>query len=168
MMDLQLTAPLKDAKLNRYFNILKLALVLMPFLCLGYLTIGAGGASLTADGVLAGNPAMAVSFLSAMIQPYAAWLVILAERRLADGRTDWAIINLSLLLAAELMLMSTVGVIGLGLILWKTSRAYGLRPTAAFRQCGKSHFVREAGGSVLVILLAGLCLFAMSRLGLAF
>ena len=109
----QTSPSLKDGKPVRYFNILKIVLFCMPFLCIGYLGLGTGGAPLSAEGILSANPALAVSFLSAMLQPYAAWLVILSERRLADGRTHYAVVSLTLLLAAELMLMSTVGAAGM-------------------------------------------------------
>lgn len=155
----QTRTSLKDEKLSRYFKILKIVLFCMPFLCVGYLGLGAGGAALDTAGILNANPAMAVSFLAAMLQPYAAWIAILAERRLADGRTNYAIMNLALL-------MSTVGVIGMALILWKSVRTYGCGIPAAFRGCGVRDFFREAGGNLPLLALAALCLFASMRLGI--
>ena len=72
---------------------------------------------------------------------------------------------MTLLLIAELMTMSSVGVVGLGLILFKTVRTYGMGPSAAWRAADKKRLFAECGGSVLVLLLAGLCLFATMRLG---
>ncbi len=155
----QTRTSLKDEKLSRYFKILKIVLFCMPFLCVGYLGLGAGGAALDTAGILNANPAMAVSFLAAMLQPYAAWIAILAERRLADGRTNYAIMNLALL-------MSTVGVIGMALILWKSVRTYGCGIPAAFLGCGVRDFFREAGGNLPLLALAALCLFASMRLGI--
>lgn len=157
---------LKDEKLSRYFKILKVVLFLMPFLCVGYLGLGAGGAALDTAGILNANPAMAVSFLAAMLQPYAAWIVILSERRLADGRVNFAIVNLTLLLAAELLLMSTVGVIGMALVLCKSVKTYGCGIPAAFRGCTPGSLLFEAGGNLPLLALAGLCLFASLRLGI--
>ena len=162
----QTSPSLKDGKLVRYFNILKIVLFCIPFLCIGYLGLGTGGAPLSAEGILSANPALAVSFLSAMLQPYAAWLVILSERRLADGRTHYAVVSLTLLLAAELMLMSTVGAAGMALVLWKSIRTYGCGIPAAFRGCGVRDFFREAGGNLPLLALAALCLFASMRLGI--
>lgn len=153
------------AKLDKWFNILKVVLFCMPFVYLAYLGIGTGGAMLNENGVLQGNPTMAVTFLTAMIQPYVGWLLILSHRRLADGRTSYAVLNLALLLLAELMCMSTVGVVGLGLILWKTGRTYGISPFQAWRQAEKKNLFFEIGGSILVCLLGGLCLFCTIRLG---
>lgn len=164
----QTTVALKDAKLSRYFTILKILLFCMPFLCLGYVGLGAGSMALDAQSALAADPTIAVSFLTAMIQPYAAWIAILSERRLADGRTPYAVVNLTLLLAAELLMMSTVGVIGMALILWKSTRVYGCGVSEAFLTCEKRAFLREAGGNLPLLLLAGLCLFASLRLGLPF
>ena len=162
----QTSPSLKDGKPVRYFNILKIVLFCMPFLCIGYLGLGTGGAPLSAEGILSANPALAVSFLSAMLQPYAAWLVILSERRLADGRTHYAVVSLTLLLAAELMLMSTVGAAGMALVLWKSIRTYGCGIPAAFRSCTVRGFFQESGSSLPLLALAGLCLFAGLRLGM--
>ena len=155
----QLCAP---TKLDRWFRILQIVLFCMPFVYLAYLRVGTGGASLQDEGVLSGNPAMAVTLLAAMLQPYVGWLLMLCQRRLADGRTAYAV---TLLLIAELMTMSSVGVVGLGLILFKTVRTYGMGPSAAWRAADKKRLFAECGGSVLVLLLAGLCLFATMRLG---
>lgn len=158
----QLSAP---TKLDRWFRILEVVLFCMPFVYLAYLRVGTGGASLQDEGVLSGNPAMAVTLLAAMLQPYVGWLLMLCQRRLADGRTAYAVVNMTLLLIAELMTMSSVGVVGLGLIFWKTVRLYGMKPSAAWRAAEKKHLFAELGGGVLVCLLAGLCLFATLRLG---
>ncbi len=149
------------SKLERYFTIVKAILFCMPFLCLGYLSLGAGGDK---QGILTASPTAAVSFLSAMVQPYAAWLIHLSQKRLADGRTCYAVLNLTALFIAELMMMSTAGIIGLGLVLWKTCRAHGTAPAAAWKTAQKSRLFAEIGGSVLVCLIAGLCLFATLRI----
>lgn len=155
----------QDDKLSRWFTILKIVLFCMPFLYLGYIGIGTGGASLATEGVLEGNPAMAVSFLSAMIQPYAAWILILSQRRLSDGREAYAMVNLGILLVAQLMMMSSVGVIGFVLILWRCAKHTGFGPIAALRRIQPRRLFVEAGGSVLVLLLAAVCLFASVRIG---
>ena len=160
----QLCAPRAD-KLDRWFRILQIILFCMPFVYLAYLRIGTGGASLDDPGVLSGNPAMAVALLAAMLQPYVGWLLMLSQRRLADGRTAYAVLNLTLLLIAELMTMSSIGVVGLGLILFKTIRTCGMGPSAAWRAANKKQLFAECGGSVLMCLLAGLGLFATMRLG---
>lgn len=157
---MQTMTPRKN--LHRYFAIVKGILFCMPFLCLGYLTLGGGS---DRQGILTASPAAAVSFLSAMLQPYIGWLLALSQRRLADGRTGYAVLNLTVLLAAEAMMMSTIGVVGVGLILWKTARAYGISPAAAWKSANKTRLFAEIGGSILTCLLAGLCLFATLRIG---
>ena len=128
-----LPSAVQDDKLNRWFTILKIVLFCMPFLYLGYVGIGTGGASLDSQGILAGNPTMAISFLSAMIQPYAGWILILSQRRLGDGRAPYAMVNLAFLFLAELLMMSTVGVIGFALILWRCKKHTGFGPSERFR-----------------------------------
>ena len=90
-----LPSAVQDDKLNRWFTILKIVLFCMPFLYLGYVGIGTGGASLNSQGILSSNPTMTISFLSAMIQPYAGWILILSQSRLGDGRAPYAMVNLA-------------------------------------------------------------------------
>lgn len=147
-----------DKRLDRWFTILKVVLFCMPFLYLGYVGLGTGG--IDAKNVLESQPTMAISFLSAMLQPYAAWILILSRRRLEDGREAAAVLNLSVLLAAELLTMNTVGVVGFALVLWGSCKRTGLNPLTALRGVGPGRRFYEAGGSILVLLLAGLCFFA--------
>nr|WP_297280266.1 hypothetical protein [uncultured Butyricicoccus sp.] len=162
---LRVPSVVQDDKLNRWFTILKIVLFCMPFLYLGYVGIGTGGASLDSQGILSGNPTMAISFLSAMIQPYAGWILILSQRRLGDGRAPYAMVNLAFLFLAELLMMSTVGVIGFALILWRCKKHTGFGPMAAFRKIQTRRLFAEVGGSVVVLLLAGICFFASMQVG---
>lgn len=155
-------------KTDRYFTIVKGILIAMPFLCLAYLKLGTGGTVLEAGGALAQSPAAAVTFLAAMVQPYVAFLLSLVQQRLTDERKCFALASLGLLLVAEAMLMSSVGVVGLGLLTYRASKAAQSNPIAALRQCRSGRLLFELGGCVLVLLLAGLCLFASVRLGAIF
>jgi len=64
------------------------------------------------------------------------------------------------------MLMSTVGAAGMALVLRKSIRTYGCGIPAAFRSCTVHGFFQESGGSLPLLALAGLCLFAGLRLGI--
>lgn len=162
---LQIKESSLDNRLNRWFMILKIVLFCMPFLYLGYIGIGFGGAKLDVQEVLADNPSMAISFLSAMIQPYVGWILILSQRRLEDDRTPYAMINLAFLFLSELLMMSTVGVIGFTLILWRCKKYTGLGPIAAFRKIQSKNLLTEVGGSVVVLFLASVCFFASMQIG---
>lgn len=156
------------AKSDRYFTIVQGILICMPFLCLAYLKLGTGGAVLEAGGALAQSPAAAVTFLAAMVQPYVAFLLSLVQKRLGDERRPYALVMLGLLLAAEAMLMSSIGVVGLSLLTWRTCKAAQSNPLRALRQCRAGRLFSEVGGSILVLLVGALCLFASVRLGAIF
>lgn len=154
-----------DNRLNRWFMILKVVLFCMPFLYLGYIGIGLGGTKLDVQGVLADNPTMAISFLSAMLQPYVGWILILSQRRLEDDRTPYAMVNLAFLFLSELLMMSTVGVIGFTLLLWRCKKHTGFGFMAAFRKIQTRNLLAEVGGSVVVLFLASICFFASMQIG---
>lgn len=150
-------------KLNRYFTIMRVVLMCMPFACLAYL--GMSGVWGDAQGALQASPIIAITFLSSMAQPYVALLLKLVQRRLEDGREAYALLNLVLLFAAEMMFMSWVGVIGMLLLIYLAVRQAHMGPVEMLAGCKPGALVREAGGSVLVLLLAGVCLFASIRVG---
>lgn len=80
------------------------------------------GTGLSADGlqeVFASNPAMAVSFLSACAQPFVAYLVRLVRRHYVAGDAGYAAANLIVLLCAEMMLQSMVGIVAMAILLWR-------------------------------------------------
>ncbi len=147
------------SKLERYFTIVKAILFCMPFLCLGYLSLGAGGDK---QGILTASPTAAVSFLSAMVQPYPAWLIHLrARKRLADGRNLLCGLNLTALIYRwKLMMMSTAGLFHWGLwgwCLWKD-----LPPPAQHQRLLHGnrakipHLFAGIGAACLSCLIAGL------------
>ena len=150
-------------KLNRYFTIMRVVLVCMPFACLAYL--GVAGVWADAQGALQASPTIAITFLSAMVQPYVALLLKLVQRRLEDGREAYALLNLVLLFVAEIMFMSWVGIIGMLLLIYLAVRQADMGPVEMLAKCKLSALVREVGGSILVLLLASICLFASIRVG---
>lgn len=150
---------------SRLFTIVKGLLICLPFFCLAYMKLGQGSTPLAAGEVLAQHPETAVAFLSAMIQPYVAFILTLAQRRLADGREQYALINLSLLLVVEAMLMSSIGLIGVALLTYRTRKSAAMSLGGAWRACRPRHLFAEIGGSLLLLPLAFLCLFATVRTG---
>lgn len=150
---------------SRLFTIVKGLLISLPFFCLAYLKLGQSGTPLTAGGVLTQHPEAAIAFLAAMLQPYAAYLLTLSQRRLADGRTQYALVNLCVLLAVEGMLMSSIGIIGVGLLTYRTCKSKRMGLATAWRACSPRRLFAEAGGSMLLLPFAFLCLFATIRTG---
>lgn len=149
---------------SRLFSVVKGVLCCLPFFCLAYLKLGQGD-SLAPGDLLARQPEAAIAFLSAMLQPYVAFLLTLAQRRLADGRAHYALVNMSVLLAVEAMLMSSIGLIGVGLLVYRTRKTASLSLGASWRACRPGRLFAEAGGSLLLLPFAFLCLFATIRTG---
>lgn len=80
------------------------------------------GTGLSADGLqeaFSSNPVMTVSFLSACAQPFVAYLVRLVRRHYEAGDAGYAAANLIVLLCAEMMLQSMVGIVAMAILLWR-------------------------------------------------
>ena len=63
-----------ESRLNRLFNIVKTVLMVYPFITLFYLWTTAGQAGTGLSEFMQGNPIITITFITAMLQPFAAWL----------------------------------------------------------------------------------------------
>ena len=78
----------------------------------------------------------------------------------------YAAVNLTLLIAAEIMLQNVWYILLLGFILYKTLREYGLTIRESFRKEWRENFLSIISGSLVVIGLCSVCLFATIRIAL--
>ncbi|MBS7008975.1 hypothetical protein [Anaerostipes sp.] len=153
----------KSSRLDRYYNIAKVLLCLTPFVCLAYLSMGAARVGGSVSAAIGEDPKLAVMFLVSMINPFIAYLISFMQKRL-NMDAAYAVVNLTLLIAAEAMLQNVWYILLLGFILYKTKREYGLSVTESFRKSWKGNFLSIISGSLVVIGFCSVCLFATIRI----
>ena len=78
----------------------------------------------------------------------------------------YAVVNLTLLIAAEIMLQNIWYILLLGFILYKTTRESGLTVRESFKKVWRNQFLSVISGSLVVIALCSVCLFATIRIAL--
>lgn len=126
------------------------------------------GTGLSADGLqeaFSSNPVMTVSFLSACMQPFIAYLVRFVRSHYAAGDAGYAAANLIVLLCAEMMLQSMVGIVAMAILLWRVWRR-GSQVMGDWRRGrGVAGVLVDVSGALVVLVVAGICLFARAQLG---
>ena len=131
-------------------------------------SLSMAGTGLSVDGLqeaFASNPAMAVSFLSACMQPFIAYLMRFVRNHYAAGDAGYAAANLIVLLCAEMMLQSMVGVVAMAVLLWRVWHR-GAQAMGGWRRGrGVAGVLVDVSGALVVLVVAGICLFASVQLG---
>lgn len=167
-------APLDQENLSRreqltarFFTTVQVVLCLV--LVATVVSLSMAGTGLSADGLqeaFSSNPAMTVSFLSACAQPFIAYLVRLVRRHYVAGDAGYAAANLIVLLCAEMMLQSMVGIVAMAILLWRVWRR-GAQVMGDWRRGrGVAGVLADVSGSVVVLALAAVCLFASTRIAM--
>lgn len=155
----------KNTKLDRYYNIAKVLLALSPFVALAYISMNAAKMGTTMAAAIGQNPNMTVMFLVAMINPFIAYLLIYAHKKIDQRDSAYAVVNLVFLIVAEIMLENMIYILLLGFILYQTMNAGNVTIKESFQTKLQEKFLSTISGSLVVIVLAGICLFARIRIG---
>lgn len=153
--------------LKRTYSIIKGVLILFPIATLFYIWSGALHASQNLSDLLGSNPALALAFLVAMLQPFVVLILKMANDDCDRGKGLWSLVLLALLLIAEGMMRNLPGMIGLALLFYLTFRQL---PIPAFPEVltnlRDKALLRQIVPSILLILFSGFCLFITLRLSL--
>ena len=108
-----------NSSIERIFTIIKVLLAVSPFMALGYLTAkGTAGANL--QTILSQNPHYIVMFLVAMVNPFIAYLLGFLQQHLNKADYGYAVVNMALMIVAEVMLQNFLYVAALDFLLYKT------------------------------------------------
>lgn len=155
-----------EKTLRRLFLITKILFCVIPFAALGYLYMGSREYDLTYQQMLQANPVMTVTFLTSMCQPFAAWLLNIAQRRYDDLDYSNALVSVFLIFLGECLLKSWIGIIATGLIFWLITKEMPYSLKKEFNEYANwKSILMDASGCIVLLLLCGFCFFASMRLG---
>lgn len=152
--------------LDKYYNITKVLLTITPFLYMMYLTMGTAKTGISIPQVIQENPRNMVMFLVSMINPFIAYLLIFMHRKIENGDIAYSVVNLIVLIIAEVMLENAWYIILLGFILIKTLKTYNVSLKECFKDKWNKSFFGTISGGIVVLVLAGICLFATLRISI--
>ena len=152
--------------INKYYNIAKILLAISPCMSLMYLSMESAKLGISLAEVIGQDPNQTVMFLVSMINPFIAYLLIFIQKKIENNDVKYAIVNLVMFMVAEILLMNLLYVILFGVILYKTLRAYNVTIKDSFKEKLGKGFFMTVSGSLVVIFLAGICLFATIRINM--
>lgn len=163
--------PGMDSKRERFtqriFTTVQIVLIVIPIIYLG-LSGYLNGGSFAMEGLrerLREEPAFLLAFITACLQPFAAYILRITYRHYSQGDFGYAGGNLLALLCAEMAMQNIVGIVGLGLLLWRTwPRITGSVGDWA-RERGIGGVLADISGGLAVFVLAIICFAAQTRLG---
>ena len=151
-------------KLNRYFLITKAFLAITPLICYLYVSLIASMNAMTFQEVLSQNPSVTVLFLIAMMNPYVAYLVQLIQKYLEKGNHQFVVMNMFLLLVAEAITMNVFYMMMLLYTFYRAIKYYDIQVVNTFQSSTIKQAFYDGGGSLLVMLISCISLFATIRL----
>ena len=152
-----------NSSIERIFTIIKVLLAVSPFMALGYLT-AKGGSGGTLQTILSQNPQYTVMFLVAMVNPFIAYLLGFLQEHLNKADYGYAVVNMTLMIIAEAMLQNFLYVAVLAFLLYKIIKTYQISVKESVEDIVKGHLFRDISGSIVVLVFAGICMFAMLQL----
>ncbi|UEL49836.1 hypothetical protein JW646_15835 [Terrisporobacter hibernicus] len=144
----------------------KVLLILSPFMSLIYLSINSAQIGLSLPQAIQQDPRLTILFLVSMINPFIAYLLIFIQRKIESSDVKYAVTNLVMFIVAELLLRNTLYVILFGFILYKTLKVYNVTIKESFKDKLKDGLLMTISGSLVVISLASICLFATIRISM--
>ncbi|MEE0932434.1 MAG: hypothetical protein U0L64_05345 [Clostridium sp.] len=152
--------------LNKFYNLAKLLLMLTPFISFIYLTMEATSIGISMQELIQQDSNFTILLLVSMINPFIAYLLVFIQKKIEDNDVSYAITNLVMFMIAEVLLQNTLYIILFGVILYKTSKVYNISVKDSFKEKLKDKFLMNISGSLVVIGLACICLFATIRINM--
>lgn len=153
-----------EKQMHHYFLILKGCLAIAPFICYFYVSMQGWKQNLTVQEVLVNDPNMTILFLIAMIHAYIAYLVHQIEKQLKTNNPMFAIINMALLLVAQIVTMNVIYVIIVGYVFYKAIHYYRVDIKAFVKWSTWKQTLLYGGGSIFVMIVSSICFFASMQL----
>lgn len=159
--------PTKTEKnLKRMFTVTKILMCIFPFAALFYLYMKTREYNLAYNEILRANPVITVAFLTAMCQPFAAWLLTIVQRRVDDLDYANAYFNILLIFIAECLFKNWLGIAATAILFYMINKESPLPIKEEFKKYADwKKILFDATGGFVLILLAGFCLFCSLQIG---
>ncbi len=145
--------------LNRYFVMVKIALVMAPILGYFYITSMAAMMQISLQEVLEINPSLTIMLITTMVNPYIAYLVDISQKKLENEEASFAILNMTLLVLAQCLSQNLLYIFLLGLLFYKVTKIYKIDAVKELKLITIKQYFTLGGGSFIVIFIYMLCLF---------
>lgn len=107
----------------KLFTLVEVILGVVPLVVIGLFLASKDATSVDKlTEVFSQEPSIVVTFISACLQPFVAYMLYMIYRKYCEGDAGFAAGNLIGLLCSEILLLNIPGVIGMGILLWRVWR----------------------------------------------
>ena len=153
-----------EKTLQRYFFIAKAFLMVTPVLFYSYITIKASMNGGNIQELLNKEPETTILLVNSMLNAYAAYLLHLAQNNLSGRNVCSAVINIGMLILSQALSRNVFGVVLILFVAVKAIRYYKISLKDTLRRITVKQFLYDGGGSLLIVLLNALMLYATLKL----
>jgi len=150
----------------KLFTMVEVILGVVPVVVIGLFLASKDATSVDKlTEVFSQEPSMVVSFISACLQPFVAYMLYMVYRKYCEGDAGFAAGNLIGLLCSEILLLNIPGVIGMGILLWRVWRNVAPHFESWLFERRAMGVLADIAGSLVILALAFMC--ATATRGLA-
>ena len=150
----------------KLFTLVEVILGVVPLVVIGLFLASKDATSVDKlTEVFSQDPSMVVSFISACLQPFVAYMLYMIYRKYCEGDAGFAAGNLIGLLCSEILLLNIPGVIGMGILLWRVWRNVAPHFESWLFERRAMGVLADIAGSLVILALAFMC--ATAARGLA-
>ena len=126
----------------KLFTMVEVILGVVPVVVIGLFLASKDAASVDKlTEVFSQDPSMVVTFISACLQPFVAYMLYMVYRKYCEGDAGFVAGNLIGLLCSEILLLNIPGVIGMGILLWRVWR--NVAPALSCRVLATEKLIRS-------------------------
>lgn len=150
----------------KLFTMVEVILGVVPVVVIGLFLASKDATSVDKlTDVFSQDPSMVVTFISACLQPFVAYMLYMIYRKYCEGDAGFAAGNLIGLLCSEVLLLNIPGVIGMGILLWRVWRNVAPHFESWLFERRAMGVLVDIAGSLVILVLAFMC--ATAARGLA-
>ena len=150
----------------KLFTLVEVILGVVPVVVIGLFLASKDATSVDKlTDVFSQDPSMVVTFVSACLQPFVAYMLYMIYRKYCEGDAGFAAGNLIGLLCSEILLLNIPGVIGMGILLWRVWRNVAPHFESWLFERRAMGVLVDIAGSLVILVLAFMC--ATAARGLA-
>lgn len=150
----------------KLFTLVEVILGVVPLVVIGLFLASKDATSVDKlTEVFSQDPSMVVTFISACLQPFVAYMLYMVYRKYCEGDAGFVAGNLIGLLCSEILLLNIPGVIGMGILLWRVWRNVAPHFESWLFERRAMGVLVDIAGSLVILVLAFMC--ATAARGLA-
>lgn len=149
---------------QRYFFIAKAFLMATPVLCYSYITLKASMNGCNIQELLNKEPATTIMLVNSMLNAYASYLLHLAQKNVSGRNTYSAVVNIGLLMLSQALARNVFGVLLILVVARKAIQYYKIALKDTLRKTTVKQFLYDGGGSLIIVFLNALMLYAAIKL----